>query len=78
MKKLFFLLVLAVIAVGVVGFYEGWFALTTSTTVDGKPNIGVTVDKDKIKADEAKAEQKAKDLAEKAKEKAADTVNKVR
>jgi hypothetical protein len=78
MKKLFFLLVLAAIAVGVVGFYQGWFALTTTTTVDGKQNVGVTVDKDKIKSDEAKAEQKAKDIAVKAKEKAADTVNKVR
>ena len=78
MKKLFFLLVLAIIAVGVVGFYQGWFALTTTTTVDGKPNIGVTVDQDKINSDKAKAEQKAKDLAVKAKEKAADTVNKIR
>jgi hypothetical protein len=78
MKRLFFLLVLAAVAIGVLGFYQGWFALTTSTTVDGKQNLGVTVDKDKIKDDAAKAEQKTKDLAEKAKDKTVDTVNRAR
>ena len=63
MKRIVFVLVLVVAIVAGVGFYLGWFSLTTQTTADGKSNITVTVDKDKIKED---------------KDKAAETVNKVK
>jgi uncharacterized alpha/beta hydrolase family protein len=76
MKRLFILLVLiAAVTVGL-GFYLGWFTLTTQTTADGKQNVTVTVDKDKIKAAEQKAKDKAKDLGNEAREKAAQQINK--
>ena len=77
MKRIFFVLVLLVAATVAVGFYMGWFAVT-SGTVDGKTNINVTVDKDKIKADEQRAKEKAKEIGEKAKDKAAGAVDKVK
>jgi hypothetical protein len=70
MKRFIILLVLLAAGIAGLGCYLGWFHMTTET-VDGKSNVTVTVDKDKIRADE----QKAKD---KVKEKAADTVDKVR
>jgi hypothetical protein len=78
MKRLIFVLVLVVVGVGCLGFYLGWFHLTTETTSDGKSNITVTVDKDKIKDDEQKAKDKAKEIGHDAKDKAVDTVNKVK
>jgi hypothetical protein len=78
MKRLIFVLVLIVVGVGCLGFYLGWFQLTTQTTTDGKSNVTVTVDKDKIKDDEQKAKDKAKEIGRDAKDKAAETVNKVK
>jgi len=69
MKRLFFLLVLVAAAVVAVGFYQGWFSVVTSTTPDGKQNINLTVDKDKIKSDEAKLKDGAKEVKDKAVEK---------
>jgi hypothetical protein len=78
MKRLFVLLVLVAAGVACLGFYLGWFHLTTETTTDGKSNITVTVDKDKIHDDKEKAKDKAKSLEKDVKDKAAETVNKVR
>ena len=53
MRKLCSLLVvLAVIVVGV-GFYRGWFAMSSTNPDSGshKVNINLTVDPDKVKAD---------------------------
>jgi hypothetical protein len=76
MKRIVFLLVLLVAVVGGVGFYLGWFTLTTQTTADGKSNVTVTVDKDKIKEDKEKAKDKAKELGHDVKDKAAETLHK--
>jgi len=78
MKRLFFLVCLVAVAIGVIGFYQGWFVATTTTTLDGKQNVNIVIDKDKIKSDEAKAKEKALELKDKAKDKASDTINKVR
>jgi cell division protein FtsX len=78
MKRIFIMLVLLVAATAALGLYLGWFAVASTTTVDGKSNITVTVDKDKIKADEQKAKDKVKDLGQGVKEKATETVEKVR
>jgi hypothetical protein len=75
MKRLFVLLVLVAAGVAGLGFYLGWFNLTTETTGDGKSSVTVTVDKDKIRDDKQKAEEKAKALEKDVKEK---TVDKVR
>ena len=59
-----FLLVLVLIAAGVagVGFYRGWFDLTSDRASE-KSNVTLTVDKDKIDQDKQKVSDKAKDLA---------------
>ena len=55
-------IVLAVIAVGV-GFYRGWFALSSRRFVDGhKVNVNLTVDEDKMKQDGEKLKEKTREL----------------
>ncbi len=66
MKRIFLLLILAIVGITWLGFARGWFALALSTTTDGKPTIGVSVDQDKINADKDKAKEKAKEYKDKA------------
>jgi hypothetical protein len=68
MKALLIGLVLLVAVVIGVGFYQGWFHVSTGGS-DGKVNAGVTVDKEKIEADKEKAKEKLRELEEKGKEK---------
>ena len=68
MKKLFVLIVLLSVGVAAVGFQRGWFQLASDK--DGsKTNITLTVDKDKIHEDEAKALDKVQHVKEKAADK---------
>jgi hypothetical protein len=68
MKNLLIVLVLLV-AIGVgVGFYLGWFHFSTGGP-DSTAPAGITVDPEKIKADEEKAKGAARDLEKKVKEK---------
>jgi len=69
MKRLFLVLVLVVVGITWLGFSRGWFALVTGTATDGNATIGVKVDADKIKDDEAKAKEKAKQVKDKVVEK---------
>jgi hypothetical protein len=64
-----FLIVLLLLVAGVVGlgFYLGWFHLSTSST-DQKTNITITVDQDKIREDEEKAKEKVQEAGQKLKE----------
>lgn len=78
MRRLIFLILVLGIGLVIVGFYQGWFSLVSTVTPDGKQGITVTVDKDKVKADEQAAKDKAKDLGQKVKDKTVETVNKVR
>lgn len=65
MKKLLaFILVLAIILC-IVGYYRHWFSVSTQDT-PGNHDITISVDKDKIEADKAKAEQKVKEAGQKA------------
>ena len=63
MRKLCSLvIVLAVIAVGV-GFYRGWFSLSSSRYVEGhKTKVNLTVDEDKMKQDGEQLKEKAREL----------------
>ena len=61
MNRLMMTLALIVAAVAGLGFYLGWFQVT-SDTLDHKVHVGLTVDKDKIQADEKKAMGKLRDL----------------
>ena len=53
------LVVLVVLLAGIVGlgFYQGWFRVSTAST-DDKVNTTITIDKDKLQADEQKAKEK--------------------
>ena len=68
MKTLVFVVVLLLVGIVGLGFYRGWFQLSTDTT-DQKPSATITVDKDKIHADEQKAKDKVQGFGQEAKEK---------
>jgi hypothetical protein len=55
MKALFLVAVVLLVGIAGVGFYRGWFGLSTDNT-DQKPSATLTVDKDKIHADEEKVQ----------------------
>jgi len=59
-----FLVVLVLLVVGTVGvgFYRGWFQLSTGSAA-GKSNATITVDRDKIQADQDKLKKQAQDVA---------------
>jgi hypothetical protein len=73
--KLLFLLVLLVAGFIGLGFYQGWFHLNTQSDA-GKTDVTLTVDKDKLSADQQRAKEKVQDLAQQAKDKAAATADK--
>jgi hypothetical protein len=59
-----FLIVLVLLVVGIagLGYYRGWFQVSTGST-DGKSNATITVDRDKIQADEEKLKKQVQDAA---------------
>jgi predicted negative regulator of RcsB-dependent stress response len=56
MKALFGGIVLLVVGIICVGFYQGWFHVTTHST-NQKSSATITVDQDKIRTDEGKAKE---------------------
>jgi hypothetical protein len=68
MRGLLFVCVLLVAGVASLGFYQGWFHLSTDSA-DDKSNVTLTVDQDKFKKDEEKAKAKVQDLGHQVKEK---------
>ena len=77
MKTLVFVVVLLLVGIVGVGFYRGWFQLSTDTA-NQKPSATITVDKDKIHADEQKAKDKVQGFGQEAKEKIGDRAGKVK
>ena len=69
MRGLLVLLVLLLLGVGTLGYYQGWFKVSKAQTEQG-PSYQVTVDKEKIKADQERAKEKAQGVADQFKEKA--------
>lgn len=64
MRHLIKLVIVLAIAFVVVGFWEGWFSLTSGPTTDpntNKTNLNMTFDKDKMKADLKTAKDKVKE-----------------
>jgi hypothetical protein len=57
MRALVFVIVLLLVGFVGLGFYRGWFQVSTDTT-NPKPSATITVDKDKIRADEQTAKEK--------------------
>jgi major membrane immunogen (membrane-anchored lipoprotein) len=67
MKKLsLVLVVLAILVVGI-GFYRGWFALSSQSqdAESNKTDINVTVDRGKVKEDVQEVKDKTTELAKK-------------
>ena len=72
MNRILGVVVLVLVAVGVTGYYLGWFGVGSERT-DGKDRVTFTVDEDKIKQDEKKAKEKLQDLGRQAKDSVAPT-----
>jgi Na+/H+ antiporter NhaB len=64
MNRLLRLIVIVVIVIVAVGFYRGWFQLSTETQ-EQKTGLTVTVDKQKVEADKEKAVESLKGLEHK-------------
>ena len=71
MKHLVGVAVLLLVVMIGVGFYRGWFQLSTTNT-DDKPSATITMDKGKIHADEQKAKDEMQGFRQAAKEKTGD------
>jgi hypothetical protein len=69
MSRLLGVLLLLVVGIAGLGFYLGWFHVSTSQA-DQKTNITVTVDQDKIQEDKEKAKDKVQEFGRNLKEKA--------
>jgi hypothetical protein len=68
MRNVLFVLVLLVAGVICLGFYLKWFNVSSDQS-DGQRHITLTVDEDKVKADETKAKESIQGVGHKAKEK---------
>jgi len=77
MRRLLIVFVLLVVGIVGLGFYQGWFRVSTDGT-DDKPSATITVDKGKIHADEEKAKEKVQGFGQKVKEKTGDPTDKVK
>ena len=75
MKALMFVVFLLLVCVVGLGFYRGWFWLSTNSS-DQKPSATITVDKDKIHADEKLAKEKVQGFGHEAKQKTDDRADK--
>ncbi len=71
MRTLFGMVVLLLIVIAGVGFYQGWFHFSTSSTEQG-PSATITVDQNKIHEDEQKAKDRVQDFRQDAKQKVGD------
>lgn len=78
-KVLLVLIVLAILVVGV-GFYRGWFALSSRSpdAESNKVDINLTVDRGKVKKDVEEVKDKTKELAHKTTEEAKDLGDRAR
>jgi hypothetical protein len=68
MKKLVRLLIVLAIVVVAVGFYRGWFTLSSHKANDGSDNVNVnlTMDADKIRDDATAVKKKSAELTDNA------------
>jgi chromosome segregation ATPase len=56
LRNLIFTIVLVALIVGGFGYYRGWFGVATHSD-DNKSNLNVSINKDKVQADEERAKQ---------------------
>ncbi|MGD0900590.1 MAG: hypothetical protein ABR915_22380 [Thermoguttaceae bacterium] len=77
MKALFVVAVLLLVGIAGLGFYRGWFSLSTGGTAQD-PSATITVDKDKIHADEEMAKKEVQGFGHEVKEKTGNLTEKVK
>jgi predicted negative regulator of RcsB-dependent stress response len=77
MRTLTFVVVLFLVGIVCVGFYRGWFQLSTDAA-NQRPSATITVDKDKIHEDEQKAKDEMQSFRQEAKETTGDRASKVK
>ncbi len=70
MKRLLFVLILVGAGIVGLGFYRGWFHIRSDKT-DDKPNVTLSVDKNKFQEDKNKAVTEVQDLEKRIKDKVA-------
>ncbi len=76
MRRLFVLFVLLLVGIAGLGFYQGWFQLS-SENGDRKSSVTFSVDENMIQKDEERAKEKINDLGHKVKEKTGSQTGKV-
>ncbi len=76
MRTVFILFVVLLVGIAGLGFYQGWFRLS-SANGEQKSSVTFSVDEDKIHKDEEKAKEEIKDLGHKVKEKSGSQTSKV-
>jgi hypothetical protein len=77
MKALFVVAVVLLVVIAGVGFYRGWFNVSTTST-DQKPSATITVDKGKIHADENTAREELQGFGQKVKENTSNLTDKAK
>ena len=77
MKNLVLVVILLLVGIVAVGFYQGWFHFSTNSTVNTS-SATITVDEDKIQKDEQKAKDEMQVLRQDAKEKIDDRAGKAK
>ena len=77
MKTLVVVFVLLLVGIAGLGFYRGWFSLSTDST-DHKPSATITVDNNKIQEDEQTAKEKVQVFGQEAQEKTGERADKVK
>jgi len=70
MNRLFGFLILLVICVAAIGFYRGWFTVSSGSPDAASHNVDInlSVDTDKVKADAETVQEKAVELTGQAKD----------
>lgn len=75
MKTLLVVVVLLLAGIAGLGFYQGWFRLSTDSS-EQQPNAAFTLDKDKIHADGEAAKDTVQGLGQEVKEETGDLTEK--
>jgi hypothetical protein len=77
MKTLLVVVVLLLVGIAGLGFYRGWFHLSTNST-DQNRSATITMDKDKFHADEEMTKEEVQGLGKKVKDKTGGLTEKVK
>ncbi len=77
MRNLMLVVLLLAIGIAGLGYYRGWFALSTNGT-DPAPSATIILDKDKFHADEQKAKDDVQGAGQKAKHEVGDLTGKTK